>query len=191
MEKKLDKAELDHQLHSREDAIALRLQAIQDEVVTAPEALRAWAEKKPLVAAGSVALGGLAVGLLLGRRRKTPTFGGFSEKDVRAMQGALGGQTPVVLYSGEPHTASSGSAVGDLVRLVLRMAMGLAVQGGIGALVTRLGVPMPGPMPGPMPSQEMNPAAYRPAPPPPGAGRTPGAPSPEAYAGPRPPEAGL
>jgi hypothetical protein len=163
MDRLLTKNEVQAQLEAKANEIAGRLDAIQREVLSAPESVRNAIYKNPKAGVGGAIAAGLLVGLLVGGRKKKHKRGRTGSSgddalmdsyiqalmaDVRkhvksgagadeAIQKALKNRAPIIVHTSQAQQEKSGF-VRETFDLVFKTALGFAVKLGIDYLTARL-----------------------------------------------------
>lgn len=160
MEKTLKRSELEAQLSGKSEAIARRLQALQDEV--GGLSIRQLVDKKPWLAVGAAVATGLVLGVLFGGKRSgkrkpvlhTALIEGYMEAiadDVRRVAGkgkdvgeavaeALRERVPLIVYTPEEGHPSRRGWIGQTADLAFKAAAGFAVKAAIDYATTKIDV---------------------------------------------------
>ncbi len=153
MEKETSKSRIERQLASKEEQIKLRIDGLENEIVSTPAALKAAIRKNPWLGIGAAVATGTLVGLIFGGRKKgssvPPAHHALIEGYINAVAGEvrrgvrrgkdpedvvrkiLHDRTPVVVYAPERVERAGSERTGFLREvgdLTLKTALGFAVK---------------------------------------------------------------
>ena len=165
MEKDTSKANLERRLAVTEEQIRMRIDGLENEIVSTPAAIRDAIRKNPWVGVGAAVAAGAVVGLVFGRKRKKsavpPAHQALIEGYISAVaddvkrgirrgkdpedvvRKSLHEKTPVVVYTPSDATARAREQVGTMRQvadLALKTALGFAVKTAIDFLTASLDV---------------------------------------------------
>lgn len=157
--------DLKHQEASLHEQINRRLDALQGEVGTLGESIKAYLLDNPLVAVGGSLAAGLLVGLIFGGSRKrrsgTTRHRDLMEQYVQslmdetrhrvakgedageAVRRALGDRVPLIVYEA-PDGAGEQSVVGRVFDVLMKTSLGVGTKMGVDYLATYLMPPQNG-----------------------------------------------
>jgi ElaB/YqjD/DUF883 family membrane-anchored ribosome-binding protein len=145
------RSSIEAELAERKDAIQRRIDDIEDEIVSAPAAIKSSIVKHPLVGLAGALAAGLVVGLIVTRRRK-PDLAPLHQRLVDEYVDALGedvshrvrrgrtieesvrramrDRTPLIVYSPGASVESAGKGyLSKIIDFAFKAAMGFAVKG--------------------------------------------------------------
>lgn len=165
MEKETSKSSIERQLASKEAQIKLRIDGLENEIVSTPAAIKAAIRKNPWLGVGAAVAAGTVVGLVFGGRRKKsavpPAHQALIESYIDAVaqevrkgvrrgkdpekviRTTLHDRAPVIVYAPESVERVSRKSRGfmrEVGDLTLKTALGFAVKTAIDFFTARLNV---------------------------------------------------